>query len=272
MATFDELEQSVELSRPVEVYDFVIGSDQYRYTSAEGTVTASGVDYTPVPLKRGNPVQSREQKTTALTITLPSDDAAVTPFIAIQPSSRMLITIRRVQLDSVPAVTIVVFEGYVASIAFRGETAELRCIPFNELFTREMPRFQYQGLCNHVLYDGGCTLAAGGAFKHSGSVLGVTGRDVNVQSLPTSGDPFVGGYLEIPGGSEQRLIVAQSGTIVTLLMTFRANISGGTIDAFFGCDHTPETCSQKFSNIINYGGFPFVPTVNPFEQVQITKE
>jgi len=31
-----------------------------------------------------------------------------------------------------------------------------------------------------------------------------------------------------------------------------------------GCDHSVSTCAARFDNLANYGGFPFIPTKNPF--------
>jgi len=272
MATLSELEKSIESSRPVELYTFTIGAQNFLFTSAEGIVTFGGTDYAPLPVKRSNPTQSKEQRSTALRITLPSDSDPARPYIAVQPSEQMTVIIQRIQPDAVPGGTsIIMFDGFVSSVSFEDETAELRCIPFNELFTREIPRFQYQGLCNHVLYDARCKVVAG-SFKHSGTVLGVVGTKIQIQGLPTAGLPFIGGYVEIPGGSEQRLILDQTGIEVTILYPFLQDVSGGTLDAFQGCDHTATTCAQKFNNILNHGGHPFVPTINPFNQTQITKE
>jgi len=273
MATFSDLETSVELSRPIELYTFTVGNETYRYTSTEGTVTFGGTDYEPIAgLKRSKITRSKEQKSTVMTIQIPTSNPVPTAFIAVQPSSTITVTVWRIQPDAVPEVSIVVFDGYVSGVAFKDTVAELRCVPFNELFNRETPRFQYQGLCNHVLYDNGCQVNEA-SYKYSGTVIGVIeGIQVDIAGLPSAGTPFVGGYLEIPDKSEQRLIISQSGTIVTILLPFKAAISGGTIDAYYGCDHTPQTCARKFSNILNYGGFPFVPTSNPFNLTQFTKE
>jgi len=272
MATLDELEQSIESGQPVELYTFSIGAQQFRYTSSKGTVSFSGTDYIPLAMTRSSATQAREQRSTALRITLPTVSDPASLFIAVQPSSEMTVLIQRIQPDAVPATSsIVMFDGYVSSVVFKDSITEFRCIPFNELFTREIPRFQYQGLCNHILYDARCKAVAG-SFKHSGTVLSVSGNQVQIQGLPAGSLPFIGGYVEVPGGSEQRLIIDQAGTTVTILMPFKEDILGGTIDAFQGCDHTAITCAQKFANILNYGGFPDVPTVNPFQQTQFTKE
>jgi uncharacterized phage protein (TIGR02218 family) len=236
-------------------------------------VTFNGTDYSPLPIKRTAWQESRENKSNTITITLPTDDEISANFLGIQPSALMDVQVLRIQAQAVPATaSLIMFEGYVASAAFKDQICEFKCVPHNEVFFRTMPRFNYQGLCNHVLYDSRCGVLAG-SYKYSGKVLGVTNEvDISIQALPTTGTPFVGGYLQIPDGSEQRLIISQTGTTVKILYPFKQSISGTTVDVYQGCDHTAETCAQKFGNILNYGGFPFVPSVNPFNKQQLTKE
>ena len=40
---------------------------------------------------------------------------------------------------------------------------------------------------------------------------------------------------------------------------------GTEVEVFAGCDHTIATCKTQFDIVVNYGGFAFVPTRNPFE-------
>lgn len=53
---------------------------------------------------------------------------------------------------------------------------------------------------------------------------------------------------------------------VTLFNVFsRGQIEVGTkLSLYAGCDKLNTTCNQKFSNILNFGGFPFIPNDNPF--------
>jgi hypothetical protein len=37
-----------------------------------------------------------------------------------------------------------------------------------------------------------------------------------------------------------------------------------TIDIAPGCDLRAETCTAKFGNLLNFGGFPAIPGRNPF--------
>ena len=48
--------------------------------------------------------------------------------------------------------------------------------------------------------------------------------------------------------------------------TFGASPIGSAISLSEGCDLSPETCRDKFDNIINYGGAPFVPSKNIFRK------
>jgi hypothetical protein len=33
---------------------------------------------------------------------------------------------------------------------------------------------------------------------------------------------------------------------------------------YAGCDHLLATCRDRFSNVANFGGFPWIPQKNPF--------
>jgi hypothetical protein len=35
--------------------------------------------------------------------------------------------------------------------------------------------------------------------------------------------------------------------------------TGDTFTAYPGCDKTQNTCTSKFNNLVNFGGFPYVP-------------
>jgi hypothetical protein len=68
-----------------------------------------------------------------------------------------------------------------------------------------------------------------------------------------------------------RYIIDHSGTQLTLIvplsdLTEDVNDSSGDalVALYPGCDHTRETCKDKFDNLANYGGFPWIPSKNPF--------
>jgi hypothetical protein len=71
--------------------------------------------------------------------------------------------------------------------------------------------------------------------------------------------------VEALGGVDRRLILSSSGDVLTLLLPFTSSPLGSTVIVFAGCDHTIATCKSKFNNVVNYGGFAFVPTKNIFQ-------
>lgn len=276
MSDFDTLEKSVEQSRPVELYAFKTAAGTFvRYTSAETEVTAGGFTWEPVPIKRTGPSKTKEIGQTSIEITMPSSDEVVQPFQNILSPIETELTIYRVQLfegsPEGPVTLYVVFKGYVASVVFNDEVATLQLFPFNEALRREMPRFTYQGLCNHELYDARCKVAEGD-FDYNGLVSAVNGNLITVNGVSGIGaTAFVGGFVRNLSGTNWRQVLAQSGDTLTLLIPFDEVVLGTNVIVQQGCDHTLDTCFSKFNNVINFGGYPYVPTKNPFEQTQFTR-
>jgi hypothetical protein len=77
---------------------------------------------------------------------------------------------------------------------------------------------------------------------------------------------FIGGFVEIVGSSDFRMVLDQDGDDLELLLPFVTTPT--LVNVFAGCSHDPESphgCGPKFDNGDNYGGFFYVPTKNPFE-------
>ena len=79
-------------------------------------------------------------------------------------------------------------------------------------------------------------------------------------------DPATGGYVTF-ADLDYRLILSQDGDTVTLLLPFNTSqvTVGTSVDVYAGCDHTIAICKTQFDNVINYGGYAFVPLKNPFQ-------
>lgn len=275
--TYDAFADTIEDSRPVEVYRFVQGGVVFDFTSAEDEVIVDGVTYEPETISRGRIAQSPTDRNNTLQVTVPSSNAFVSRFKASVPASRASVTIKRVQRGDFPGPeSITIYEGFVASVAFENELSEavIACKPVESASSRAIPRFSYQSLCNNVLFDDNCKVDdTDSRWRLTAVVSAQSGATITVPGAGAFGaDWWVGGFVEIDGGDDLRLVVAQSGNDLTLLLPFPASAVGRTVTAFAGCDHTIETCDTKFdtpedtdSNVINYGGFAFVPTRNPYQ-------
>lgn len=52
---------------------------------------------------------------------------------------------------------------------------------------------------------------------------------------------------------------------VSVHIPFRVATVGSSINVYAGCPHSIDFCNRKFLNAVNFGGFPQVPTNNPFQ-------
>lgn len=269
MTSFNTLEVSVERSRPIELYEFVLGSETYRYTSAEDTLTVGSDDFEPEAIARNQVEQGSDQSTRTLTITMPASNPFAEQFINVVPGERASVNVYRYQRDESPAFTtqVLLFKGLVQSVRFPndGGTAEIAVRSIEAALNRNVPRFSYMGMCNHFHYDQSCGVNPA-SFNHIGAVTLVSGNDVTVTGAGASGFDFVGGYARPTGANDFRMVLAQSGDVLTLLLPFADSILGGDLQVFAGCDHIiTGDCATVFDNVINFGGFGFVPNRNVFQ-------
>lgn len=263
---YSVFEASEEAGRPIELYTFTIGATVYRYTSAEDTVTYSANDYLPRDMDRTSPaLSSGEGGRQQLELVLPKEDPVASRYIGIVPSTRVELEILRFHRGDSPN-GYVLWKGRIVSARFekQGTVCRLSSVSSESALSRPIPGRKYQGLCNHVLYDTLCTVTRA-SFKYTGTVSAESGRTITVGGLLAAKGVgwAIGGTITI--GDEFRLITAQSGDVVTLQVAFPTTVLGSSVDVYAGCDHTLATCNSKFSNAINYGGFPFVPTRNPVQ-------
>ncbi|MCI5073493.1 DUF2163 domain-containing protein [Oricola sp.] len=125
--------------------------------------------------------------------------------------------------------------------------------------------------CDADLGDGRCGFDTGApGFSASGSVVAVAGGELTVTGLAGFDDGwFLHGQLTWTSGARQgraATVAAMRADAVDgrhVLSLFEPGMAGiGAGDAFTlaaGCDKRFETCRAKFSNGINFRGFPHVP-------------
>jgi len=269
MTDFNTYESGQEISRPFELYTFTIGSAVYRYTSAEDSITESADTFTPVNIRRsklrgGGP----DSRTEALVLSLPGSNTIVKRYISSVPGVKADVVIERMQRDDTSEEVIRIFEGRITSVAFEdnGRRAKVEVKPRVSAQSRPVPRFTYQGLCNHVLYDGACgaddtdptyRLSSATVTAESGNTITVSGASAYTDGW------FTGGYVE--SGDDYRLVIDHVGDLLTLHLPFATSVDGIAVNVFAGCSHNIATCKSKFNNVVNFGGFAFVPTKNIFE-------
>ena len=268
MTSFDIYESSTEESHPLEVYLITIGSTTYRYTSNATDITLDSNVYTAIPIKRSKIAVSRERKE-QIDITFPSTNTFAKSFLGVVPGERAFVSIIRLQRDEIPTfdTQALIFKGQIGGGGYGkdGNVIKLTARSIEAATGRPIPRFTFMGMCNHILFDGGCQVAEG-LFNGGGSVTAVTDNVITVPGANTQPDGYwTGGWVKPDATSDFRLILAHSGNDLTLLLPFSSTVLGANVTFYAGCDHTFDgDCATKFDNVLNFGGFPFVPTKNVF--------
>lgn len=132
-----------------------------------------------------------------------------------------------------------------------------------QYLTMHLPPVIMQPNCVHTLFDAGCTLNKAN-FTESNTVQG--GSTVNkVISLSAKADGYYdNGQILFTSGPNNGLLKAVKQYFAKDFyfnspLPFAPN-AGDTFTAYPGDDKTQATCTTKFNNLANFGGFPYVPT------------
>jgi uncharacterized phage protein (TIGR02218 family) len=267
-ATYQAKEQSVAEGAPIEAYRFIGTFREYLYTSADVPITLDGNLYEPITIKR-NAIRAgtSSEDNLDLELTVPSALELVLDYVfAIAPPD-LDVVVYRFHAGTDPDLDRVVYwTGRVAGIALRGPEARV-LVPsvFGSLLSAEIPTVYYQTPCNHVLFDSGCKVSRA-ANEVVTTVSATDGTSVTLASAGGFPDGhFVGGEAVSEGG-ERRMVVSHASNLIRVNFPYSNLLEGEGITVSAGCDHSHATCIAKFANAINYGGFPFIPSVNPFAE------
>lgn len=270
--SYDGIDASVELGKPIELYRFTNLEEAFNYTSATDAYTYDNIEYVHRNLTR-NERDLRSDEPTNLVLRLPADDLFAIRYVAAAPASRDKLVIRSLHLTDIPTPEAkIIWTGEVTSVSFEGVEAIVACEPSGAVMRRPIPRRSYSAVCGHVLYDRGCKISESDpAFKFDVEVLAISDASITLVGTGVGAqgaDFFVAGFLE-RGSFERRMVLSQSNdgenqVTLGLLLPFAKLQTGQILTLRAGCDHSAATCHAKFNNIANFGGFPWVPTENPF--------
>ena len=256
-------EHSAAKGRPVELYRFALGLQRWTYTSGQTAVVYQSETYAPAPIRRSGIEQGNELHRAGLEITLPRDNPLAALFIASPPEGVMSVTLYRFHASDADAETITLWKGRVGGARLAGSELTLTCEPVATSLKRPGLRARYQMICRHALYSAGCGALAA-SFRVDGTVAAVSGASVQVAAAASKPDGyFVAGMLTTASAGA-RMIVGHTGANLTLVAPMPGLAVGMDVQLYAGCDHSVATCRDRFGNLPNFGGFPYIPIKNPF--------
>lgn len=265
--TYDAFETSQEGGRPVELYEFRLGSEVFRFTSNESDVVFQAATYEAIPIRRGELGAATASGDDKLLLYVPASLSFIQKYVLSVPGRAATLSMRQYHRDDPDLQPATLFQGTIRTVGFtkNGREAEVRVEPILSSRSRTIPRHTYQGLCNHMLYDARCKiLETNPAFEKFLAVTVVSGNTITVPGAGAFGaDFFESGFVDFQ--QDFRLVTKQTTDVLTLLLPFASSPLGQTVRCLAGCKHRlVDDCLNKFNNTINYGGFPYVPLKNPF--------
>jgi len=248
----------------VELYHITMGDNDWYFTSADTQQTYSGDTYVPAAVGRSGFEQKNELSKANIEVRVPLDNE-----LAILLLSSFSEEIVRLDVftkrDSTVEIT---WKGRLASL--RPGDANLTLV-FESVFTslrRPGLRARFQKSCRHALYGRGCNLDPED-FATVGSCTALAGNVLTVTEAAAQGNGYYsGGMARGPDGS-LGWIISHTGEELTMQRVpysiQQAAADGFPFDVtiYPGCAHTRAVCIAKFDNLLNYGGFDWIPSKNP---------
>ncbi len=248
--------------QPNELYKFEGAFESYFYTTGPVAVSFLGDNYLPITMERSEvSAGTQSDDNLSISVDLPISVTLVQRYaFQIAPPSLRLTIYRYHDIGEYVSY----WQGLVGQIKVSNGRAVLRSPSVLEFaLSGSVPSVFYQTVCNHVLFDERCQVAEL-LWSQAATVDAISGRTLTLSTIGTLNGVLVGGTARLASG-ETRMIVAQSGSDITVNFGFSEVTLTDAITIFAGCNHDTD-CVGRFNNGINYGGMRYIPPENVFDQ------
>ena len=255
--------------RPFHLYTFTYGPEATsvrHYTNLATEFVYGGETFYPLRIEHGEVVSSGTLDKTGLEIRLPESGPIPDLYRDEMPSSVVSLIIRQGHVGDGDFK--VHWAGKVVGTSYEDELMVLSCEPISSSMRRSGLTRDYQYTCPLVLYGKQCRASrAAGTSSHT--VVAVDGGVITLAANWTTEERrrhYLGGVFEwaaAGGRVNRRSIISASATELTLSAAASGLLAGATVSLVLSCDKTMSTCRTVHSNILNYGGQPEIPLVNP---------
>lgn len=249
--------------------------DVYRFTNYDFPLTISGNTYESggIIIDRSELSQSIGLEVDSLQVNIKANNESTLgsiPFMKLLHNGGLdgaRFRLERVFLDvatptDTSAGSIQLFNGRVSEVDFSRYEASLSIAHDIELLNVQLPRNLYQPACLNTLFDGGCKLLSSGYAVNTSVAAGSSLSRIECTMSQPQGY-FNQGVIEfisgVNTGVKRTIKRHESGVIILTLPLRSMPTIGDEIRLYPGCDKRMETCDNRFNNLTNFRGFPFVP-------------
>ena len=236
----------------------------WAFTSADRDLTYNGETYKAIPIGRSSPESSDDSMRADLSIQFGRDCDLAQEFLKYVGDAITTVTVFQIE----PGEVTVFWRGRVSSDKMDGDEMSLECESVFTSLRRPGLRARYQRNCRHTLYGSGCGLDKE-SFRVDAVYTSLVDRAIVVPDAANYPPGyFTGGMVRAPDGTA-RYVLSHAGDTLTLSRRLERLEEDGEpgvtqVGLYPGCARTRDHCINRFNNLDNYGGFPWIPGKNPF--------
>lgn len=276
---FKDFELSLRRGKPVHLFAFARQNVAWRYCSADRDATVGGFTWRAAAISRSEIKQTVEKPQDQVTVTFPYslDPNESSPPITqalgdnwrpYVPSDTVAITCLAYHANDPDAETIVEWTGRVQQPKFTDGQCQLTCQPSRTILNalRRGPKWGRQDWkIPYAPAPRGMGLKRAD-YEIPATVTAVSGLSVTAAEF--AGVPYnlAGGELSwarANGITERVMILAHSGSTVTLLAAAPELAVGLAVIALPTCGHTWADFAAR-NNTVNFGGSIYMPIDDPY--------
>jgi hypothetical protein len=172
--------------------------------------------------------------------------------------------------------TVLLWQGKVHGVSWKASKGEatIECDSVEKVIGKGGFRQTFGPYCHKKLYSPRCGVPeANFTMDFTVFALSTTGFVVTALEFGSKANQYFRlGELYFPDLGAHALVVDHTGTTVTMKTPILGLVVGTHGRAIAGCNHVWKLadgswgdCKARFNNLDNFGGWPFVPTKNPYE-------
>jgi uncharacterized phage protein (TIGR02218 family) len=251
-----------------ELYRVTEANTVWTFTSSNEPETYNGETYTPRICGHDDISDKGQVTKSQLDVSFPLEDSFAQHVINSAVDAVIKLTIYS---KDESGAYFTEFRGRFSTTSLDGED-QIK-ITFENVFSSNRQvgvRPLFQRSCRYGVYNGGCKLNIN-TFKAAGTVTAMSadGRTVTCTGANAQPDGYYTAGVIIFSDGTMRYISSHVGNTLTLIRssdTLNSQFAAsGPVAVFIapGCTQQTDICGSRFGNVLNFGGFPYIPLKNP---------
>lgn len=251
-----------------ELFKFQAYGTTFYFTSSDEDIIYEGNTYESVPgLTRNNLKRTFSIDDARLDLIFPISNNFAKRTLTIRPEERFRVDLIWRVYNQTEEYFLERYSSLVYGSLYRQSTETITLSSIHNVFAGSPYNTAYiLKSCRHNLYNRDCKVTREN-FEVQATLLEIPTNTITHPIFSEKEDQwYKAGYILV-NDFIFREIINHVGDTITLDSEIRNfdtfAIVGSPFKAYAGCDHSIETCKNKFNNNFNYGGFPDLPLRDP---------